>query len=92
MQAFLISALLTALNISSSCALLSRSYFRDSRLSHSAMMKGRNALSAVRTAKSYYAVARGSQTGIFTSWEECARSVSGYPDNKVAFFIMMTRK
>jgi len=28
----------------------------------------------------FYAVARGRQTGIFTSWEQCAASVNGFPN------------
>lgn len=30
--------------------------------------------------KKYYAVKKGSETGIFTSWEECKKSVSGFPN------------
>lgn len=29
--------------------------------------------------KKYYAVKRGKQTGLFMTWEECKKSVSGYP-------------
>lgn len=30
--------------------------------------------------KKYYAVARGYKTGIFMSWEECSKSVNGFPN------------
>ena len=30
--------------------------------------------------KMYYAVHRGKKTGIFSSWEECKKSVGKYPD------------
>ena len=30
--------------------------------------------------KKYYAVKKGSETGIFTSWEECKEKVNGYPE------------
>lgn len=32
--------------------------------------------------ESYYVVIRGRVTGIFRTWEECFKSVNGFPNNK----------
>jgi viroplasmin and RNaseH domain-containing protein len=32
--------------------------------------------------ESYYVVIRGRVTGIFSTWEECQKSINGYPHNK----------
>lgn len=41
-------------------------------------------------ASKYYAVRRGKKTGIFTSWPECQRQVSGYPGAEFKSFKTQT--
>ena len=40
-------------------------------------------------AKKYYAVKCGKKTGIFTSWDECKESVSGYPGAEYKGFVTL---